>query len=677
MVHGSPQLHRPIQGKPDSGADGSMWPVLVLGILTAIFAWIWYKGSPEGNGPEHKQEELLDPPVIAEATTESELSAPDTASQRPDSTAILTKEELEVHSQEHSTAVLTKEELQADIQELPTAVLTKEELQADLRVHDTAVLTKEDLNVDSQELPTAVQTKADIQELPTAVQTKEKLEADIQELPTAVQTKERLEADIQDLPTAVLKEEELQVDIQELPTAVLSKEELQAASQVHPTAVLKVEEPQANIQEDPTAVLKEEEPEAYDQKASMKDIKVDDQVSVLDHQIGVVVKEDSLLAEHHEDLLQNNLGKCHKGIPLNNEELHSYEMEPMEMLNNVNSFPLLQKEAQHSIEEGSTQNLSVEQADREVVCPTSAAEELEAQKVLENSCQSSMWSPEYEQGKETLHPIKVDKDGVYARGEVNAEKNATENATGCRPESSFAVKPNEKARSVFEAEEKLNKDSYLEITSPEHGDTNVADQFMTQESVEKCDIETKCNDTVKPTGLQEIVSESDEKGLFVQKLEYNPESLPVDIYNLLFNQEKQMAGLCVSNKDDKTSFGSFSETNILETDTQKTRKIAAIQPMPQNVSFTFKVHYITHSDSQVIAIIGDHEKLGRWEEYVPLNSVKDGFWSYSIALPADTNIAWKLVMVENGKIERWEECNNRFLKIAHEDIEAQIWWGYP
>ncbi|XP_030046437.1 starch-binding domain-containing protein 1 [Microcaecilia unicolor] len=108
----------------------------------------------------------------------------------------------------------------------------------------------------------------------------------------------------------------------------------------------------------------------------------------------------------------------------------------------------------------------------------------------------------------------------------------------------------------------------------------------------------------------------------------------------------------------------------------KIKQVAAISPMPQNIHVTFKVHYITQSDIQLIAVTGDHKNLGVWEAYIPLKCDKDGFWSDSIALPADTRVVWKFVMVENGKIKRWEECSNRSLETGHDDKEAHQWWGY-
>lgn len=132
-----------------------------------------------------------------------------------------------------------------------------------------------------------------------------------------------------------------------------------------------------------------------------------------------------------------------------------------------------------------------------------------------------------------------------------------------------------------------------------------------------------------------------------------------------------------SSSGDNSCLSTQSEAKLCDIDSQRTKRVAAVQPIPQNVSLGFKVHYITHADSQMIAVIGDHEKLGEWENYVTLTSDKDGYWSHSVTLPADANVEWKFVVVENGKIKRWEECNNRHVRTAHEDIATQQWWGYP
>nr|XP_048702861.1 starch-binding domain-containing protein 1 [Caretta caretta] len=119
----------------------------------------------------------------------------------------------------------------------------------------------------------------------------------------------------------------------------------------------------------------------------------------------------------------------------------------------------------------------------------------------------------------------------------------------------------------------------------------------------------------------------------------------------------------------------LEQVDFLEADS-KAKRVAAVPPMPQNIHVNFRVHYITHTDAQLIAVTGDHECLGQWHNYVPLKCDKDGFWSDAVLLPADSKIEWKFILVENGKVTRWEECNNRILMTEHEDRMAHQWWGY-
>ncbi|NWV02056.1 STBD1 protein, partial [Upupa epops] len=108
----------------------------------------------------------------------------------------------------------------------------------------------------------------------------------------------------------------------------------------------------------------------------------------------------------------------------------------------------------------------------------------------------------------------------------------------------------------------------------------------------------------------------------------------------------------------------------------KVKRVAAVPPMFQNIHVTFRVHYFTQTDAQLLGVTGDHECLGQWHSYVPLKYDKDGFWSESISLPADARMEWKFILVENGKVRRWEECGNRILVTDHEDQIVHQWWGY-
>lgn len=107
----------------------------------------------------------------------------------------------------------------------------------------------------------------------------------------------------------------------------------------------------------------------------------------------------------------------------------------------------------------------------------------------------------------------------------------------------------------------------------------------------------------------------------------------------------------------------------------KANRVRSMSAESQQVSVKFQVHYITGPGVQFIAVTGDHENLGRWNTYIPLQYDKDGLWSHSLSLPAGTVVQWKFVVIENGGVTRWEECSNRFLETGHEDKVVHKWWG--
>ncbi|XP_004681492.1 PREDICTED: starch-binding domain-containing protein 1 [Condylura cristata] len=107
----------------------------------------------------------------------------------------------------------------------------------------------------------------------------------------------------------------------------------------------------------------------------------------------------------------------------------------------------------------------------------------------------------------------------------------------------------------------------------------------------------------------------------------------------------------------------------------KTKRVVRMSSQSQHVSISFQIHYLTSTGVQFIAVTGDHENLGRWNTFVPLQCSKDGLWSHSVSLPADTVVEWKFVVVENGEVTRWEECSNRLLETGHEDKVVHKSWG--
>lgn len=109
-------------------------------------------------------------------------------------------------------------------------------------------------------------------------------------------------------------------------------------------------------------------------------------------------------------------------------------------------------------------------------------------------------------------------------------------------------------------------------------------------------------------------------------------------------------------------------------DTRK--KVVAVQPMPQNVNVTFRIHYVAHSPYQTVAVTGNQQELGNWKEFIPLERAKDGHWAAVVSLPAESHVEWKFVLLDKGEVCRWEECGNRLLDTGFgEDVILHEWWG--
>ncbi|MFT7815381.1 starch-binding domain-containing protein 1 [Arapaima gigas] len=139
-------------------------------------------------------------------------------------------------------------------------------------------------------------------------------------------------------------------------------------------------------------------------------------------------------------------------------------------------------------------------------------------------------------------------------------------------------------------------------------------------------------------------------------------------------------------KDGPDFFGSGTESKCVEDSRSVPKSLdghvtskgrATMQPLSQSVKVNFTVHYVTHSPFQLLAVTGSNKELGCWKNFVPLLKVNGGFWSSSIALPVDCQVEWKFVLIEDGKICRWEECCNRHLYTGHDEaISLNKCWGY-
>ncbi|XP_076835868.1 uncharacterized protein stbd1 [Brachyhypopomus gauderio] len=112
-------------------------------------------------------------------------------------------------------------------------------------------------------------------------------------------------------------------------------------------------------------------------------------------------------------------------------------------------------------------------------------------------------------------------------------------------------------------------------------------------------------------------------------------------------------------------------------DDLQNKRVAAVSPMPQLVQVSFRVHYFTWVHHQLLAVTGNLRELGAWDSFVPLQESEGGFWAGTVALPAESHAEWKFILVEDGKIQRWEECGNRHLVVTgqEEEIHLNENWG--
>lgn len=121
----------------------------------------------------------------------------------------------------------------------------------------------------------------------------------------------------------------------------------------------------------------------------------------------------------------------------------------------------------------------------------------------------------------------------------------------------------------------------------------------------------------------------------------------------------------------------FKHSSITNESKGSDKKVVAVQPMPQNVKVTFRIHYLTNSPYQKVAVTGNKQELGNWKGFLPLEKAKDGHWSVVVNLPAESHMEWKFVVVNQGEVCRWEECGNRVLDTGSaEDLLVHKWWGF-
>lgn len=117
-------------------------------------------------------------------------------------------------------------------------------------------------------------------------------------------------------------------------------------------------------------------------------------------------------------------------------------------------------------------------------------------------------------------------------------------------------------------------------------------------------------------------------------------------------------------------------STLSDENTENNKRVVAVQPMPQKVNVTFRIHYFTQSPYQMVAITGNQPELGNWMEFIPLERAMDGYWTAVMSLPAESHVEWKFAVLDKGEVCRWEECGNRLLDTGYgDDLLVHKWWG--
>ncbi|KAM6975152.1 uncharacterized protein stbd1 [Tautogolabrus adspersus] len=140
--------------------------------------------------------------------------------------------------------------------------------------------------------------------------------------------------------------------------------------------------------------------------------------------------------------------------------------------------------------------------------------------------------------------------------------------------------------------------------------------------------------------------------------------------------ESDVSFIVTTDEPPATEVKQTSDLSLVDENSENSKKVQAVQPMPQNVNVTFRVHYCTQSPYQTVAVTGDQQELGNWKGFIPLERAKDGHWATVVSLPTECHVQWKFVLLNKGEVCRWEECGNRFLETGSgDDLLVHKWWG--
>ena len=135
----------------------------------------------------------------------------------------------------------------------------------------------------------------------------------------------------------------------------------------------------------------------------------------------------------------------------------------------------------------------------------------------------------------------------------------------------------------------------------------------------------------KPPLEKKIVKTSDNPNF--NQIDFNNPNYNTQIYNTQFNTPQ--------------NYGNFGNNNIINRQIRINKII-------------FEMKYQTQM-GQEVGVIGSLDELGKWNQgkVLKLNWKNGNYWNKEISYISGTDFEFKFILINHGKVQKWEDGNNR------------------
>lgn len=313
---------------------------------------------------------------------------------------------------------------------------------------------------------------------------------------------------------------------------------------------------------------------------------------------------------------------------------------------------------------------------------------------LESGISSMAVSPEKEESCKVISQDTLTTCHVYAEEKLSCSVFTSDGVIAVTEESSMEIRPLASDSLQISVLEETSDD--LSVTNEDSFGSEIEDDYVraTEELMMKVVNNFASNDMTKEAvkldekkeqarvanveNGEKVDSEKTEISIMEATMDHNEWITEGNYQVLPWMAAASFPKDSVSSKEaTDVESKSQAQASTSEESMENAKKVLAVQPMPQNVNVTFRIHYVTLSPSQTLAITGDQPELGAWKSVIPLEKTKDGYWNCVVSLPAESHVEWKFVVLEKGEVCRWEECGNRLLYTGYgDDLLVHKWWGF-